>query len=54
VEAAAEIYYGKPLKQLSLPEYAMLAGLPKAISIKSDCQPGCRKKTPRPCIKPLA
>jgi penicillin-binding protein 1A len=33
VEAAAEIYYGKPLKELSLPEYAMLAGLPKAPSV---------------------
>jgi penicillin-binding protein 1A len=32
VGAAAEIYYGKPLNQLSLDEYAMLAGLPKAPS----------------------
>jgi penicillin-binding protein 1A len=32
VAAAAEIYYGKPLKQLSLDEFAMLAGLPKAPS----------------------
>jgi penicillin-binding protein 1A len=32
VEAAAEIYYGKPLKQLTLDQYAMLAGLPKAPS----------------------
>ena len=32
VEAAAEVYYGKPLKQLTLDEYAMLAGLPKAPS----------------------
>jgi len=32
VEAAAEIYYGKTLDQLSLDEYAMLAGLPKAPS----------------------
>jgi penicillin-binding protein 1A len=32
VAAAAEIYYGKPLKQLTLDEYAMLAGLPKAPS----------------------
>lgn len=30
--AAAEVYYGKPLKQLSLDEFAMLAGLPKAPS----------------------
>jgi penicillin-binding protein 1A len=32
VAAAAEIYYGKPLKQLTLDEVAMLAGLPKAPS----------------------
>jgi penicillin-binding protein 1A len=32
VAAAAEIYYGKPLKQLTLDQYAMLAGLPKAPS----------------------
>jgi penicillin-binding protein 1A len=31
--AAAEIYFGKPLKQLSVAEAAMLAGLPKAPSI---------------------
>lgn len=30
--AAAQIYYGKPLKNLSLAEVAMLAGLPKAPS----------------------
>ncbi len=30
--AAAQIYYGKPLKNLSLAEAAMLAGLPKAPS----------------------
>lgn len=32
VEAAAEVYYGKHLNELSLDEYAMLAGLPKAPS----------------------
>jgi penicillin-binding protein 1A len=32
VAAAAEIYYGKPLNQLTLDQYAMLAGLPKAPS----------------------
>jgi len=32
VEAAAEIYYGKSLNQLSLDQYAMLAGLPQAPS----------------------
>ena len=30
--AAAEVYYGKNLKELNLPEMAMLAGLPKAPS----------------------
>jgi len=30
--AAAQIYFGKPLHELSLAEYAMLAGLPKAPS----------------------
>lgn len=32
VEAAAEIYYGKHLNELSLDQYAMLAGLPQAPS----------------------
>jgi penicillin-binding protein 1A len=32
VGAAAEIYYGKPLAELSIDQYAMLAGLPKAPS----------------------
>ncbi|MGB0765631.1 MAG: penicillin-binding protein 1A, partial [Luminiphilus sp.] len=31
-EAAAQTYYGKPLSQLSLPQHAMLAGIPKAPS----------------------
>ena len=32
MEAAAEIYYGKHLKELSIDQFAMLAGLPKAPS----------------------
>lgn len=32
VAAAAQVYYGRPLEQLELPEYAMLAALPKAPS----------------------
>jgi len=32
VAAAANTYYGKPLADLTLPEYAMIAGLPKAPS----------------------
>jgi penicillin-binding protein 1A len=31
-EAAARTYFGKPMSELSLPEFAMLAGLPKAPS----------------------
>src|SRR6185295_8625268 len=30
--AASQIYFGKPLERLTLAEYAMLAGLPKAPS----------------------
>lgn len=33
VEAAAEVYYGKHLNELSLDQFAMLAGLPKAPSM---------------------
>ena len=32
VEAAAQVYYGKPLQDLSLAQLAMIAGLPKAPS----------------------
>ena len=32
IAAAAETYFGKPLSELSLPELAMIAGLPKAPS----------------------
>ncbi len=32
VAAAAKVYYGKPLDELTLPEFAMIAGLPKAPS----------------------
>lgn len=33
VAAAAEVYYGKPLEQLSIDQYAMIAGIPKAPSV---------------------
>ena len=33
VSAAAQVYYGKSLAELSLAEYAMIAGLPKAPSL---------------------
>ncbi len=36
--AAAHVYYGKPLKKLSLPELAMLAGLPQAPSADNPIQ----------------
>ena len=32
VGAAAKVYYGKPLAELNLPQFAMIAGLPKAPS----------------------
>ncbi len=32
IAAAAVVYYGRPLEELTLPEFAMLAGLPKAPS----------------------
>ncbi len=32
IAAAAKVYYGKPLDELSLEQYAMIAGLPKAPS----------------------
>ena len=32
IAAAAEVYYGRPLNDLTLAEYAMIAGLPKAPS----------------------
>ena len=32
VAAAAQVYYGLPLRELTLPQFAMLAGLPKAPS----------------------
>jgi penicillin-binding protein 1A len=32
IAAAAEVYFGKPLSELALPELAMIAGLPKAPS----------------------
>lgn len=33
VGAAAQVYYGKPLRELTLAQYAMIAGLPKAPSL---------------------
>ncbi|HLD67898.1 MAG TPA: transglycosylase domain-containing protein, partial [Pseudomonas sp.] len=32
IEAAAQVYYGKPIRELSLAQLAMIAGLPKAPS----------------------
>lgn len=45
VEAAAEIYYGKTLHELSLDQYAMLAGLPQApSSLNPIVYPAAAKK----------
>lgn len=33
IAAAAEVYYGRPLDQLTIPEIAVLAGIPKAPSV---------------------
>ncbi len=32
IKAAAQVYYGKPIEELTLAQYAMIAGLPKAPS----------------------
>ncbi|MFT7130148.1 MAG: penicillin-binding protein 1A [Gammaproteobacteria bacterium] len=32
IEAASQVYYGKPISELNLPQLAMIAGLPKAPS----------------------
>jgi penicillin-binding protein 1A len=44
VEAAARIYYGKPIIGLTLPQLAMLAGLPQAPSRNMIVQPKAAKK----------
>jgi len=45
VAAAAEVYYGKTLSQLTLPEIAMLAGLPQAPSTHNPLtNPNAAKK----------
>jgi penicillin-binding protein 1A len=43
--AAAQIYFGKPLKDISVPEAAMLAGLPKAPSAFNPVSNPKRAKT---------
>ena len=43
--AAAQIYFGKPLKDISIPEAAMLAGLPKAPSAFNPVSNPKRAKT---------
>lgn len=45
VEAAAQVYYGKHLSELTLDQYAMLAGLPKAPSMLNPlANPDAAKK----------
>jgi len=43
--AASQIYFGKPLKEISVPEAAMLAGLPKAPSAFNPISNPKRAKT---------
>jgi penicillin-binding protein 1A len=47
VEAAAEVYFGKPAKDLSLPESALLAGLIRAPSYYSPYEHQDRARTRR-------
>ncbi len=52
IEAAAQVYYGKSIKDLSLAQMAMIAGLPKAPSrynplANPDAQPGTAQLDPR-------
>ena len=44
--AASEIYFGKPLKDITVAEAAMLAGLPQgAVGVQPDRQPRARHAT---------
>jgi penicillin-binding protein 1A len=43
VQAAAKVYYGKSVAQLSLPQLAMIAGLPQAPSRNALINPGYAK-----------
>jgi penicillin-binding protein 1A len=47
VAAAAQVYYGLPLNELTLPQYAMLAGLPKAPSTTNPVTNPARAKERR-------
>ncbi|SFC53321.1 penicillin-binding protein 1A [Pseudoalteromonas denitrificans] len=47
IGAAAQVYYGKSLNELSLPEMAMLAGLPKAPSALNPIRNPKRAKSRR-------
>ncbi|MBD3755287.1 MAG: penicillin-binding protein 1A [Gammaproteobacteria bacterium] len=47
VAAAAQTYYGKPINELSLDEYAMIAGLPKAPSAYNPIANAARAKLRR-------
>lgn len=50
IEAAANIYYGKPMAELQTPQLAMLAGLPKAPSTMNPLANPERAKTRRDWI----
>jgi penicillin-binding protein 1A len=47
IEAAAQVYYGKPIKELNLAQMAMIAGLPKAPSAYNPVANPSRAKVRR-------
>ena len=50
VEAAAQVYYGRPIAELSLDETALIAGLPKAPSVLNPLDNPARAKIRRDWI----
>ncbi len=50
IEAAAQVYYGKPMSELSLAQMAMIAGLPKAPSAFNPLANPARSKERRDWI----
>src|SRR5690606_14623669 len=50
IEAAAHVYYGKPIAELSLAQLAMIAGLPKAPSAYNPLANRARSKERRDWI----
>ena len=53
--SAAQVYFGKNLRDLNLAEFAMLAGLPKAPSQVQPCRKyAARERAPALCFAPHA